>query len=127
MFNGRLECLERFTFSETGSQLFRPAELEPLGAAICHLIETLIELHPLVIQVLHRLYKKLLHLANLLLLLARIQRFKLLLQSKGETEQITVVSLQLADDRVAPQNPSRLVPLNQSAQFLMSPTLDNHR
>lgn len=53
-----------------------------------------------------------LNLTYLYLLLTRIESLELLLEPKGKAEQITVVRLELADDRVTFENSSRLVSLD---------------
>lgn len=124
---GLFEALEGLTLSQDLGKLLRAALLEPLGTLIVDSVETLIELHPLVVQVLDGLHQQLLDCADLVLLLALIKRLKLLLEPKCKLEQIAVVLFVLADNRVTLQDASCLVSLNQGAQFLMGTAFHDFR
>ena len=60
------------------------------------------------------------NLAHLGALVTRIQQLKLLLQSEGETQQITIVSFKFAHDTVAFEDATRLVGLDECTQLLVT-------
>ena len=119
LLDGRFESFKRLPLRQLLSQLLAAAVLEPPRSIAEHLVEDLIELHPFVVQVLHRLDQELLDLPDLALLGAGVERLELLLQAEGEGEQIAVVGAQLADNLVVSQDAARLVALNQGGQFLV--------
>ena len=119
LLDGRFESFKRLPLRQLLSQLLAAAVLEPPRSIAEHLVEDLIELHPFVVQVLHRLDQELLDLPDLALLGAGVERLELLLQAEGEGKQIAVVGAQLADNLVVSQDAARLVALNQGGQFLV--------
>lgn len=119
MLDGRFESFKRLPLRQLLSELLAAAVLEPPRSIVEHLVEDVIELHPFVVQVLHRLDQELLDLPDLALLGAGVERLELLLQAEGEGKQIAVVGAQLADNLMISQDAARLVALNQGGQFLV--------
>ena len=115
----RFESFKRLPLRQLLSQLLPATVLEPSRSIAEHLVKYLIELHPFMVQVLHRLDQELLDLPDLALLGDGVERLELLLQAKREGKQIAVVSAQLADNLMISQNATRFVALNQSGQFLI--------
>ena len=95
------------------STLFKP-EL----TTVLHLIENSVELFPLVIQVLHRLHQESLDLPELRVLRQLIQCLQFHLKTECKREQVRVLRSQRAHHGMVIQDAPRLIPLDQSTQFL---------
>lgn len=83
------------------------------------MIESIIELHALVVQVFDGLDEQLFDLLDLVLLLALVERLQFSLQPECEREQVTVLFADFSHDLMVQQDAADFVTLNQRGQFLV--------